>query len=72
MYGRIGGSVAEAVAGLERGGSSSAGASPYSLRSNPPIIKIVDRESFMRKVRQSCPVTSCSAIFQLSGRVTKL
>lgn len=33
---------AEAVAGLERGGSSSAGATPYSLRSNPPIIKIVD------------------------------
>lgn len=52
---------AEAVAGLERGGSSSAGASQYSLRSNPPIIKIVDRESSMRKVRQSCPVTSCTS-----------
>lgn len=33
---------AEAVAGLERGGSLSAGATPYFLRSNPPIIKIVD------------------------------
>ncbi|UPK40612.1 host specificity protein [Bradyrhizobium sp. 186] len=37
---------------MERGGSSSAGATPYSLRSNPPIIKIVDRESFMRKVKK--------------------
>ncbi|WP_244485013.1 host specificity protein [Bradyrhizobium tropiciagri] len=37
---------AETVGRMERGGSSSGAAAPYSLRSDPPIIKIDEQEDF--------------------------
>jgi hypothetical protein len=43
---------AETVGRMERGGSSSGAAAPYSLRSDPPIIEIFDREDFMEGVRK--------------------